>query len=246
MTKLSLFVSISMLMFLSACEGTNSDPVASSTSEDTQSESITFHGLEYNNVKSPYTGRIWLDRNIGASKSCEYKDEEACFGDYFQWGRGIDGHEKIAAETTETPASDVQNVGHSKFITATDIANELDWAYPTDSDGSIRSHLWSKTDGSTVCPVGYRVPTINELSIESDNANVQNIEDAFNSFLKIPSTGTRSRSDGAIYGKTGATFLWSTSVLGAHSSYTLSIADIVYHDNGQRWASGYSVRCIKD
>ena len=44
-------------------------------------------------VKSPYTKRHWLDRNLGASRVCISHNDKQCYGDYFQWGRSSDGHE---------------------------------------------------------------------------------------------------------------------------------------------------------
>jgi hypothetical protein len=59
--------------------------------------SITHNGTSYGTVKSPYTGKIWLDRNLGASQVCDRNNsftdnndyvtsQQNCFGDYYQWG----------------------------------------------------------------------------------------------------------------------------------------------------------------
>jgi len=53
------------------------------------------HGVTYGTVTSPYTGRVWLDGNLGASQVCTAYNDSTCYGDYYQWGRGTDGHEKI-------------------------------------------------------------------------------------------------------------------------------------------------------
>jgi len=44
------------------------------------------YGNEYKTITSPNTGKVWLDRNLGAEKVCETPDDKRCFGDYFQWG----------------------------------------------------------------------------------------------------------------------------------------------------------------
>jgi hypothetical protein len=52
-----------------------------------------FNGLTYGLVLSPDTGRVWLDRNLGASQVCTSVTDTACYGDLYQWGRAKDGHE---------------------------------------------------------------------------------------------------------------------------------------------------------
>jgi hypothetical protein len=58
-------------------------------------EPILFNGVSYNMITSPNTGRIWLDRNLGATKVADSKDaaDTDAYGDLYQWGRRKDGHE---------------------------------------------------------------------------------------------------------------------------------------------------------
>jgi len=63
---------------------------------------ITHNGVKYDTVTSPYTGRVWLDRNLGASQVCTSATDTACYGDYYQWGRGHDGHQSSSSLTTAT------------------------------------------------------------------------------------------------------------------------------------------------
>jgi hypothetical protein len=44
---------------------------------------------------SEKTGRVWLDRNLGASEACKTLTDLNCYGDYYQWGRGKDGHQAM-------------------------------------------------------------------------------------------------------------------------------------------------------
>ena len=39
-------------------------------------------GLKYKKIKSPTTGRIWLDRNIGASRVAENSTDKLSYGHY--------------------------------------------------------------------------------------------------------------------------------------------------------------------
>lgn len=76
---------------------------------------ITHNGTVYGMVASPYTGNIWLDRNLGATQVCTSFDDALCYGDYYQWGRNYDGHQDENSQTTNTQATDVNNID-SNFI----------------------------------------------------------------------------------------------------------------------------------
>ena len=89
---------------------------------------IVHNGSTYGTVTSPYTGRVWLDRNLGAFRVCTRLDDTSCYGDYYQWGRNYDGHENDSSETNSTLALDINSAG-DKFITTS--VTPDDWA---DSD----------------------------------------------------------------------------------------------------------------
>ena len=211
------------------------------------SDGIVHHGVRYKVVTSPYTGHKWLDRNLGATQVCTSFDDAACYGDYYQWGRNTDGHEKSSFGTTSTQATDVNNVGDGNFITSDD-ANDYDWAKAVDGDGSLRSANWAKTDGTSVCPVGYRVPTISELHAELldiGSAEIKNRDDAFNSFLKLPSAGGRNNSLGDLYDQGSWGYVWSSSVGSSRSRGVYFSSGNEYSLNSYR-AYGFSVRCLRD
>ena len=228
-------LSIATIITISGCGGGG----------DSSNEGEIIHnGYTYKSVKSPITGRIWLDRNIGAAEVCTSYNDVACYGDYFQWGRNPDGHEDSQSGTTPTQATNISNVGHSLFIT-TNYANRYDWAYNVDPSGFSRSMQWIKTDGSSVCPKGYRVPTYNELAQEVVG-HIHNRDEAFNSFLKLPSAGYRMINGVfAFVGEEGG--YWSsdpnnpdTAKGGLLKKYSaMGVAEL-------NRGFGLSVRCIKD
>jgi uncharacterized protein (TIGR02145 family) len=210
---------------------------------------ITHNGTKYGTVMSPTTGKIWLDRNLGASKVCDkdrdggsFADDNAyvnnqkeCFGDYYQWGRGYDGHEKLNSTTTDTKASSINGAGN-KFIKLDD------WlADGVDNDGSQRATIWAKTDGSSICPKGFRVPTQAEYKNEAKGIKSTSRSAAFNYFLKLPTNGRRLDS-GSLDGRGLKGNLW----VGDKST-------VLYFDQNSLGfleknpkSTGYSVRCIKN
>jgi uncharacterized protein (TIGR02145 family) len=186
--------------------------------------SLTHNGFTYGTVQSPYTNKIWLDRNLGASQVCQSYDDSSCYGNLYQWGRDADGHEKRNSSNLNTGNSDWND---------------------SDSDGSERSAFWSKTDGSGICPIGYRVPTIDELAEETLLNGVDNRVDASNNFLKLPSAGYRSKNDGSLRDEGSYGSVWAAT---PSSSYARSLdfdSGNAGTDSSFR-ASGCSVRCLKD
>jgi hypothetical protein len=51
------------------------------------SKTITFDGLDYITLESPITGKIWLDRNLGATQAATSRTDSARYGALYQWGR---------------------------------------------------------------------------------------------------------------------------------------------------------------
>jgi len=204
---------------------------------------IVHHGIRYETVTSPYTGKVWLDRNLGATQVCTNIDDTSCFGDYYQWGRGVDGHQNSTSNTTNTQSTDINNVGHGDFI-----AVSFNWA-SVDANGSARSTNWSKIDATSVCPSGFRVPTDVEVRAELfdiGSAEITNSTEAFDSFLKLPSNGYRNGATGTmfIFGLSGT--IW-TSVASStfHGTNIYFDSDLVGYSLVGR-SDGRAVRCLRD
>ena len=204
-------------------------------------EKITHNGTSYGTVTSPYTGKVWLDRNLGASKVCSSSTDTQCYGDYYQWGRGYDGHQESTSATTATLATDVNAAG-SSFIKST--ASPYDWA-SVDGVGTIRTANWSATDGSSVCPTGFRVPTLAELKAETLDNGVTDSATAFSNFLKLPSAGGRNNGSGTLYGQGSWGNVWTSSVNGSSSHGIYFGSSGAYTVSSGR-AYGYTVRCLRD
>jgi hypothetical protein len=176
------------------------------------------YGNEYGIIKSPYTGKIWLDRNLGATRVCQSFDDSQCYGDYFQWGRDSDGHEKQNSSSFKT--------------------GSRDWMSSDDS-GAKRSANWNP------CPSGFRVPTIDELLAETTKQGVKNRNDAYRNFLKLPSAGYRGRSDGSMFLQGSLGLVWSSSPSGSTSKDLNFNSSGAVWSNSLR-ANGLSVRCLRE
>ncbi len=197
---------------------------------------FTYKGSQvtYGTVESK-TGKCWLDRNLGASQVATAVNDDKSYGDYFQWGRGDDGHQdKSSGVTTTLSTTDVP--GHSDLINT----NTGNWRSPRNDA------LWQGSNGiNNPCPPGFHVPTKDEWDDEVSSWNIPpNLDNAFGSALKLPAAGYR-RGAGTLGVVGTAGRYWGSTTTGA-DVYTLT-----YDKNGtsigkNSRSNGFSVRCIKD
>jgi hypothetical protein len=184
-------------------------------------------------VTSP-TGKIWMDRNLGATQVATTATDAAAYGDLYQWGRGNDGHQCRNSSTTSTLSSTDQ-AGNGSFITAS--PPNYDWRSPQNNN------LWQGVNGvNNPCPSGYRLPTETELNAEITSWSQNNSEGTFSSPLKFTKGGNR---DGDVVDDVGTIGRYSSSTVGSTNSQYLFISGSAFMSTTLR-AFGISVRCIKD
>jgi hypothetical protein len=221
----------------------NNKIVRSVTSTGSET-SVSFKGLTYNFVVSPDTGKVWLDRNLGANQVCTSSTDSACYGDYYQWGRDDDGHESTASGLSSTLLTGISTAS-TDFITNT--VAPYDWS-SADSAGTSRESAWADGGANDICPAGFRIPTEAELIAETTGAStvpVVNSAAAFTSFLKLPVAGYRYRHDGAMTHVGSGGFVWSSTIdtfSRAHGVYFFASVGL---GNSYGRAYGLSVRCLQ-
>lgn len=161
-------------------------------------------------VYNPITGKIWMDRNLGASQVATKSDDPLAYGDLYQWGRATEGHEDRLSETTivlaTTAVPNGTNEWDTKFILQPN--SPFDWLSSQDDN------LWQGESGTNnPCPTGFRLPTSQEWTAELASWSTQNTAGAFASALKLPAGRARQFASGdfIIPGSSGA--YWSVHLM---------------------------------
>ena len=182
------------------------------------------------------TGRIWMDRNLGASQVATSPNDEKAFGDLYQWGRSEDGHQKRTSTTTKSQSS-ADFDSNINFILPQ--SQPLDWRSPQNDK------LWQGVNGiNNPCPSGYRLPTLEEWGQEIQTWGKGDIT-GFLSPLKLINAGARDFTQGTV-GQLEAGFYWSSNVFGNSARSRVFIRPQNFYEGASVRAAGYSVRCIKD
>ncbi len=201
---------------------------------------VTGSGPEVASV-TPITGKVWMDRNLGASRVATSSTDVDAYGDLYQWGRATEGHEKrTSATTTSLATTAVPGLGNSwdgMFIVGSS-SPPFDWLYPQDDN------LWEGSGGTNnPCPNGYRLPTIAEWDAERGTWGAAG---AFASVLKLTLAGRRSII-GEIENIGTSGGYWSSDIDNGEAAEYLYLWSITSNNLDEASRSyGLSVRCIKD
>jgi uncharacterized protein (TIGR02145 family) len=179
-------------------------------------------------------GKIWMDRNLGATRVATFSTDDASYGDLYQWGRGTDGHQIRTSGTAAGPIATPWT--STSFITNS--TTPYDWRNPKEDN------LWQGVSGTNnPCPSGYRLPTDAEWTTEMNSWSSKTSVGAFNSTLKLPLAGYRLNTGGLVSNNDG--IYWSSSI-SSNNSKTLSFATAGAGVGSYTRATGNSVRCIKN
>jgi hypothetical protein len=194
------------------------------------------------------TGRIWLDRNLGATRVATSVTDAAGYGDYYQWGRPEDGHQ--AQYRINNNSSGFTNTKSSTSVPT----NSL-WIVPTDNSNDWLSTpdntLWTGANpANNPCPAGFRIPTLAEWQAEQARFTTNNAIGAFAYSLKLTMPGWLEgfSNSGAGFMVTGSGGFYLTQTANTNGSvqYFGINSGNVWTDTNLFKRQGLSCRCIQN
>jgi len=207
----------------------------------TCSFNVSVSTLETSEVYNSTTGRIWLDKNLGASQVATSKTDAAAYGSLYQWGRYSEGHQlRTSGNTNNNATTYVPYSGGAwdgLFIKEPD--------YPYDWLTTQNNTLWDGLNATNnPCPSGFRIPTQAEWEEEMQSWTTNDSDGAYNSELKLTVAGVRSYYDGALYFVGTSGYYWSSTNTSIYSRFLHLSSNATINAYGRVY--GMSVRCIKD
>jgi len=191
---------------------------------------------EIKEVINSTTGRIWMDRNLGAERSAYFSRDRQAYGDLYQWGRFSDGHQCRESETIDELA-DLNQPGHPYFIISPDSLR--DWRTVTNNN------LWQRLNKvNNPCPEDFRPPTMAEWVEEVDSWSGRGALAAAKSVLSLPLAGIRSVKGEIAHNDRWGQY-WSSTVSGNQAASLAFAGNVILQRSSPR-AQGMSLRCIRD
>ena len=91
------------------------------------------------------TGKVWMDRNLGATQAATFGSDPASYGDLYQWGRNSDGHQIRTSSTTTSGPVASGSEGSNFILTTGDwLSTRDDTRWNGSTKGTHEPIVWSE------------------------------------------------------------------------------------------------------
>jgi len=190
-------------------------------------------------------GNIWLQQNLGSDNVATAVNDEASYGDLFQWGRWADGHQNrnSAITATTTPNNPIGlESGNANYLTSWWSATALTDQWQANSPADA-----TDVNGCDPCKAlgeGWRLPTSTEW-VAVVTGRITSPATALSSFLKLPGTGYRSSTDGGFTFVGARGYYWSSDTANSGGKYLYIGTASANSTSGAPRGQGAAIRCLK-
>ena len=200
-------------------------------------------------VDVSYGSQTWMDRNLGARRVATAINDVLSYGNHYQWGRPADGHEiSVWNGATPTSGRGFYDATALEALATSDAPGNANFILtnvtPFDWRSDNNNNRWA-TANQGPCPVGYHVPTDAQWATADSFGAWNNNTDTYNSALKLPSAGYRTRINGLLSSQGTYGYYWSSTVSGTDAR-SLGFSSTAANASSSNRANGFTVRCLKD
>ena len=207
-------------------------------------------GSKANTITSAATGKVWMDRNLGATRVATSSTDDLAYGDLYQWGRQADGHQLmtwIGSTRGYSTNSTVNGTSSTSTVSTNSTKMLIGYSNWYTGTSPAQNNLWQGVNGiNNPCPSGYRLPTSVEFDAERTAFSSGDAAGAFASALKLPVAGYRYDSDGSINFVGSNGYYWCSTVGDGTFATNLSFNGGQASMSTNSRTTAYSVRCIKN
>lgn len=214
-------------------------------------------GIIYTTVVA-LDNKVWTQQNLGAVQVASSDADAVAYGDLYQWGRWMDGHQTRTPDNVSNTGATPNDPRGYNSQPGNPFYASWWWNANTGSGWQWTANTPADIDSGNGCDpckqifgTEWQIPTAQQWVTVLGSESIVNSATAFSSNLKLTVAGTRSASDGDKKSAGSQGHYWSSTVCNNfnNGTQTAKEASIGVNSAGATGCmsvgTGMPVRCIK-